>query len=118
MTHLEPWLAILVGGLYASAFYMMLRRSLTKTLIGLILLSNAANLLIFVAARVTVARPALIPEGLRVPEGAVADPLAQAFILTAIVIGFGVLAFALVLIHRAHEVLGVDDFDRLKDSEE
>ena len=52
------------------------------------------------------------------PEGLVADPLAQAFILTAIVIGFGVLAFAVVLIRRAHEVLDVDDFDELKDAEQ
>lgn len=112
-----PWLVLLIGGLYACAFYMMLRRSLTKTLIGLILLSNAANLLIFVAAGLRVGQPALIPEGLTEPLGMVADPLAQAFILTAIVIGFGVLAFAVVLIHRAHEVLRVDDFDRLRDSD-
>ena len=84
----------------------------------LVLLSNAANLLIFVAAGVTIGRPALVPDGLKVPEGLVADPLAQAFILTAIVIGFGVLAFAVVLIRRAHEVLDVDDFDELKDAEQ
>ncbi len=118
MSGIEPWLAVLIGVLYACAFYMMLRRSMTKTLIGLILLSNAANLMIFVAARVRVAQPALVPEGLSVPTTAVADPLAQAFILTAIVIGFGVLAFAVVLIHRAHEVLGVDDFDQLKEDVE
>lgn len=115
MSPAEPWLALVIGGLYASAFYMMLRRSMTKTLIGLILLSNAANLLIFVAARLTVGAPALVAEGALAPAGPVADPLAQAFILTAIVIGFGVLAFAVVLIHRAHEVLAVDDFNEVKD---
>ncbi|MAY26979.1 MAG: cation:proton antiporter [Polycyclovorans sp.] len=114
----DPWLVLLIGGLYSCAFYMMLRRSLTKTLFGLVLLSNAANLLIFVAAGVTIGRPALVPDGLQAPEGLVADPLAQAFILTAIVIGFGVLAFAVVLIRRAHEVLDVDDFDELKDAEQ
>lgn len=112
------WLALTVGGLYACAFYMLLRRSITKTIIGLILLSNAANLLIFVAAGLREGVPALIPVGARTAEGLVADPLAQALILTAIVIGFGVLAFAVVLIHRAHVVLEADDFDRLKDTDQ
>jgi multicomponent Na+:H+ antiporter subunit C len=111
------WLAITVGGLYGCAFYMMLRRSITKTVIGLILLSNAANLLIFLASGLTKAAPALIPTGETQPIGIVADPLAQALILTAIVIGFGVLAFAVALIHRAHEVLEADDFDDLKDTD-
>lgn len=109
------WLAISVGALYGCAFYMLMRRSMTKMVIGLILLSNAANLLIFVAGGLTEAAPAIVPPGAYAPEGLVADPLAQALILTAIVIGFGVLAFAVVLIHRAHEVLGEDDLDMLKD---
>lgn len=115
MSAVEPWLTIMIGGLYACAFYLMLRRSITKTLIGLILLSNAANLMIFVAARVRIAQPALIAEGATAPDGLTADPLAQAFILTAIVIGFGVIAFAMALIHRAHEVLEIDDFDKLQE---
>lgn len=118
MMAVTPWMVLLIGGLYACAFFMILRRSMTKTLIGLILLSNAANLLIFVAAGLRQAQPALIPAGATLPAGPVADPLAQALVLTAIVIGFGVLAFAMVLIHRAHAVLGVDDFDQLKDCEE
>ena len=100
------------------ALYLLGYSINTLTLFGLVLLSNAANLLIFVAAGVTIGRPALVPDGLQAPEGLVADPLAQAFILTAIVIGFGVLAFAVVLIRRAHEVLDVDDFDELKDAEQ
>jgi multicomponent Na+:H+ antiporter subunit C len=52
-----------------------------------------------------------------VPDGPVADPLAQALILTAIVIGFGVLAFAVVLIHRAYEVVRADDMDQMKDTD-
>lgn len=111
------WLALTVGGLYACAFYMLLRRSITKTIIGLILLSNAANLLIFVASGLREAAPPLVPVGVSAPDGLVADPLAQALILTAIVIGFGVLSFAVVLIHRAHVVLEADDFDELKDSQ-
>lgn len=114
---MEAWLALTAGGLYGCAFYMLLRRSIAKTMIGLIILSNASNLLIFVAAGLTRAAPALVPEGAKVPPHPVADPLAQALILTAIVIGFGVLAFAVVLIRRAHEVLAADDFDRLENLE-
>ncbi|WP_018404257.1 NADH-quinone oxidoreductase subunit K [Marinobacter gelidimuriae] len=49
--------------------------------------------------------------------GAIADPLPQALILTAIVIAFGVLAFAVVLIRRAYEVVGTDDLDQMKDTD-
>lgn len=110
-------MAFVVGGLYAAAIYMILRRSIVKLVIGLVLLSNAANLLIFTLADMSRGAPPLVPIGALQPEGAVADPLAQALILTAIVIGFGVLAFAVVLIHRAYEVVGVDDMDKMKDTD-
>lgn len=110
-------LALAVGVLYATAIYMMLRRSIVKLVIGLMLLSNAANLLIFTSAGLTRHAPPLVPEGTLLPSGAVADPLAQALILTAIVIGFGVLAFAVVLIHRAYEVVEADDMDQMKDTD-
>jgi multicomponent Na+:H+ antiporter subunit C len=113
----EIVMAFVVGGLYAAAIYMMLRRSIVKLVIGLVLLSNAANLLIFTAAGLTRGAPPLINVGEVLPPGISADPLAQALILTAIVIGFGVLAFAVVLIHRAFEVVGVDDMDKMKDTD-
>jgi len=111
---IETWMAVCVGGLYACAFYMLMRRSISKIMVGLLILSNAANLLIFTAGGLLEAAPALVEEGEHVPAGPVADPLAQALILTAIVIGFGVLAFAVVLIHRVHEVLGTDDLDAIE----
>ncbi len=114
---MESLMAIVVGILYATALYMMLRRSIIKLVIGLILLSNAANLLIFTAGGMTPAAPPLVPEGMLQPEGLVADPLTQALILTAIVISFGVLAFAVVLIHRAYEVVKQDDMDMMKDTD-
>ncbi len=114
---MEFLMASLVGILFASALYMMLRRSIVKLVIGLVLLSNAANLLIFTASGLGSGQPPLIPPGADVPVGAVSDPLAQALILTAIVIGFGVLAFAVVLIHRAYEVVGADDMDQMKDTD-
>lgn len=104
-------LALLVGGLYAIGLYVMLRRNAVKLIIGLVLLGHAANLLIFTAAGLTRGAPPLIPESATELRGAYADPLPQALILTAIVIGFGIQAFALVLIRRAHQVIGTDDVD-------
>jgi multicomponent Na+:H+ antiporter subunit C len=114
---MEALMAYVIGGLYAAAIYMMLRRSIVKLVIGLILLSNAANLLIFTAAGLTRGSPPLIPEGALAPDRAIADPLPQALVLTAIVIAFGVLAFAVVLIHRAYEVVKADDLDKMKDTD-
>jgi multicomponent Na+:H+ antiporter subunit C len=114
---METLMAIVVGILYAAALYMILRRSIVKLVIGLILLSNAANLLIFTAGGLTPGAPPLVPEGMTQPAGLIADPLTQALILTAIVISFGVLAFAVVLIHRAYEVVRQDDMDMMKDTD-
>jgi multicomponent Na+:H+ antiporter subunit C len=109
-----PWLAIVVGALFATGVYMMLRRSVVKLLVGIALLSHAANLLVFSAAGVVRGRPPIAEAGGgSLPAGATADPLPQALVLTAIVIGFGVLAFAIALAHRAHQEVGTDDLDRL-----
>jgi len=111
---LETLIAILIGILYAAGIYSMLRRSLMKLVIGLILISQATNLLIFDAAGLPRGRPPLVAEGVSVPAAPYADPIPQALILTAIVISFGVLAFVLVLMHRAHKSIGTDDLDEMK----
>ena len=111
----EPWLALVVGVLYATGVYMMLRRSVVKLLVGIALLSHAANLLLFSAAGVQRGRPPIVGDG--GAAGASADPLPQALVLTAIVISFGVLAFAIALLHRAHQETGSDDVDRLESPE-
>jgi len=113
----EPLMAFVVGALFACSIYMIMRRSIVKLVIGLILLSNAANLLIFTVSGMTRGLPPLIPAGMELPPGGWADPLPQALILTAIVIGFGVLAFAVVLIHRAYEVVGEDDLDKMRSTD-
>jgi multicomponent Na+:H+ antiporter subunit C len=114
---MEIVLAFVVGGLYAAAVYLLLRRSLVKLLIGLGLLSHAANLLIFTAAGLTRAQPPVIDAQSTTLSAPFADPLPQALILTAIVISFGVTAFALTLAHRAHQVVGADNLDRLKSTD-
>ena len=114
---MEPALAILVGLLVAASVYLMLARNVLRFLFGLVLLSNAANLTIFAAGRLTRAEPPLVPEGLAAPTDAVANALPQALILTAIVIGFGLLAFTLVLIYRGYTALGTLDSDRMRFAE-
>ena len=109
--------AFVTGAFYAAALYMMLRRSIVKLVIGLMILSNATNLLIFTGGGLVKGAPPLIEEGMTVPIGVIADPLPQALILTAIVISFGVLAFAVVLIKRAYEIIGVDDMNEMKSTD-
>ena len=111
---MELVLALLTGGLVAGGVYLMLRRNLVRLLFGLVLISNAINLLIFTSGGLTRGRPALLPVTPDVAQGAMANPLPQALILTSIVIGFGVLAFALVLAHRVHESAGSDDIDAIR----
>ncbi len=108
---MEVLLALVAGVLYASGLYLMLRRRLAQLIIGLGLLSNGSNILILSAAGVTRAKPPLIDAGMA--SGQFADPVPQSLILTAIVIGFGVLAFALVLAHRIQQSAGSDDIDMI-----
>lgn len=113
-------LPLVIGALYGMGLYMMLRRSMVKLIIGLALIGHAANLLIFVASSgqgLVRGGPPIVAQGDTVPRGAIADPVPQALILTAIVIGFGVLAFALVLFHRTYAAAGTDDLDALTTTE-
>ena len=108
---MEVWLALASGVLYTAGIYLMLRRRLAQLIIGLGLLSNGTNLLIFTAGGLTRAHPPLVSgtEETLVPP--YADPVPQALVLTAIVIGFGLLAFSLVMAHRVHSIVGTDDVD-------
>jgi multicomponent Na+:H+ antiporter subunit C len=108
---MELLLALASGVLYAAGIYMMLRRRLAQLIIGLGLLSNGTNLLIFTAGGLTRSHPPVVAEGTVTLEQPYADPVPQALVLTAIVIGFGLLAFSLVLAHRVHRSVGSDDVD-------
>lgn len=104
-------LPLIVGVLYTGGIYLLLRRSMVKVIIGLGLLAHAANLLIFTVGRLTRGHPPLISAGERALSEPFADPLPQALILTAIVIGFGLQAFAIILFKRAYQTVGTDDLD-------
>jgi multicomponent Na+:H+ antiporter subunit C len=115
---MTTYLAVIIGCLYAAGIYMILRRSLFKLILGLVLLAHGANLLIFTAGGLNrQAQAPIVPPGHSEPTRLSADPLPQALILTAIVIGFGVLAFTLVLFDRSYQTTGNDDSDDLGVSE-
>lgn len=114
---MEILLAILVGILYTAGVYMLLRRSIVKFIIGIIFLSNATNLLVFLASGITSGNPPFIDEGVT-QSAHMADPLPQALILTAIVIGFGIIVFTLALKYKFFELTGTDDLDQLKKTDD
>lgn len=100
-------LAILVGVLVAAGVYLMLRRDVIEVLLGLAIASHATYLLLIaMGGAPSGAKPPILEAG---PDGKplpVIDPIPQALILTAIVIGFGVLAFLMVQVIRAYEESG------------
>ncbi len=108
-------LAIVIGVLYTAGVYMLLRRSIVKLIFGLIFFSHATNLLVFLAGGLTKVKPPFIAEGELVAATGSADPLPQALLLTALVIGFGITAYALVLIYQFYKTTGTDDLDELKE---
>lgn len=89
-----------------------------KMIIGLILLGNGVNLLIFLLGRLTKGHPPVIDSNAKIFTEIYADPLPQALILTAIVIGFGLQSFAIILIKRVYQVLQTDDLDELNSTDE
>ncbi|MCA9307430.1 MAG: NADH-quinone oxidoreductase subunit K [Phycisphaerales bacterium] len=104
-------LAIAAGALYGAGVYLLMRRALTRIVLGLALLAHGANLLIL-AAGGAAGRPPFAGED---PAGA-ADPLPQALILTAIVISFATTAFLLTILvvtHRRTATLLVDELARI-----
>ena len=108
---MELMLSILVGILFGTAFYTMLRRSIVRLAIGLTLLSHAANLVIFTVSGVSREGPPIV-EGDQVrPAILAADPVPQALVLTAIVISFAMTALFLVVLLAARGFSGTDHVD-------
>ncbi|WP_299133705.1 NADH-quinone oxidoreductase subunit K [uncultured Amaricoccus sp.] len=113
---MEVPLSILAGLLVAAGAYLMMGGRTLPYLFGLTMISNAANMIIFAVGRLTYARPPLVPADATTITGA-ANPLPQALILTAIVIGFGLLVFALTLAYRSYHVLGTIEMDEARMAE-
>ena len=107
-------LSIAIAVLVGTGSYLLLKHDLIRVVIGMLLLSNGANLFIMSAGLSRGAAPIYpLPE-----DGAVADPLVQAMTLTAIVITFGVAALLLSLIYRVYIAHATLDTDSLAEAEE
>lgn len=104
---MEALIAIAVGLLTGCGVYLLLRARTFPVVLGLTLLSYAVNLFVFAMGRLTIGAPPIVA-GDRI---VMADPLPQALVLTAIVIGFGMTAFVVVLALRARADLGNDQVD-------
>jgi multisubunit Na+/H+ antiporter MnhC subunit len=118
---METALALTIGVLVAAAAYMLLARDLPRALLGFVLLGTGVNLAILAAGRVGTMAPPLVAPGAEALAAGAANPLPQALILTAIVIGFGLAAFALVLVMRAHAEFGsasAEDMDEAERADE
>jgi multicomponent Na+:H+ antiporter subunit C len=113
---MELILSIIVGTLYTAGVYMLLRRSILKFVIGIIIISNATNLLVFLASTPVGGKPVFVSEEVT-ETAAFADPLPQALLLTAVVIGLGVTAFTLALKYKFFESTGTYDLDVLKETD-
>ena len=107
-------LALALGTLFALGTFLVLRRDVVRVVWGVVLMGQAANVYL-----VTMGDPRpgelvpVIAHGAGGHGGTVTDPLVQALVLTAIVIGFGTTAFALVLTYRVYEEHGTIDLDEL-----
>lgn len=114
---MEASLALGFGALIAAGTYMLLARHILRMVLGLSLIAVAVNMLLFLAGGVGPEEPALIAAGAEVAAPGTANPLPQALVLTAVVIGFALLSFALVLAYRVQLALGVVDTDAMREAE-
>lgn len=104
---MELLMASAIGVLAASGLFLILRSRTFDVVLGLTLLSYAVNLFIFAMGRLAVGKPPI----LRPEVVSYADPLPQALVLTAIVIGFGMSALLLVVALRSRQDNGSDHVD-------
>lgn len=115
---METLLPILVGTLFAVGLYFILHRHLFKVILGIILFGLATNLFLFVAGGITRGGSAIIQQEHKTASEPYADPVPQALLLTAIVIGFGIQAFSIVLIRRVYMTFRSNNIDDLQKENE
>jgi multicomponent Na+:H+ antiporter subunit C len=106
-------IAIVAG----SGVYMILAQNVVRVILGVALLAASANILIFLSGRLTSELPPIIPIGADVLSPAAANPLPQALVLTAIVIGFALTSFAVTLAVKAYKSLGTLNSNAMHDAE-
>ena len=104
-------ISLTVAILFGTGSYLMLQRNLVRVVVGIVLISNAANLFI-IASGLSVGSPPILP----VP-GTASDPLVQAMVLTAIVISSSITALLLALVYRLYRAHGSVDIEELSRAE-
>jgi len=107
---MELLIALAIGTLTGCGVWLALRAHTFPVVLGLTLLSYAVNLFLFATGRLVVGQPPVIAAG-AAAVGQLTDPLPQALVLTAIVIGFAMTAFVIMLALRARAELGNDHVD-------
>lgn len=110
---MEVLMATIVGTLTAGGLFLTLKARTFPVVIGLTLLAYAVNLFLFSTGRLFVNQATIIQDGVT----QYADPLPQALVLTAIVISFGMTAFAIVLALKSYGEYKSDHVDGTKDEE-
>jgi multicomponent K+:H+ antiporter subunit C len=107
---MEAMLAIAIGLLFGCGVYLMLRARSFPVILGLTLISYAVNLFLFASGRLVMNAPPIIHAG----EAYYTDPIPQALVLTAIVIGFGMTAYIVTLALRGLSESGNDHVDMIE----
>jgi len=98
--------AFAIAAQMGCGIYLLLSRHVVRVVLGILLLSAATNLLIFVSGGLINTAPPVISAGSETLVDQAANPLPQALILTAIVIGFALVAFAAALVLKTYRALG------------
>jgi len=109
--------AFVAAGLFGCGLYMVLSRHVVRLVLGLSLLTTAVNLVLFQAGRIRTQQPPLILEGAE-RLGESADPMPQALVLTAIVIGFALTVILAALVLRAWRGHGTLRSDELRSAQD
>ncbi|MDK2841904.1 MAG: multicomponent Na+:H+ antiporter subunit [Anaerophaga sp.] len=116
---MELIIAIFIGFLYACGVYLLLRRSIVKLILGVFVLSNATNLIIFLSGGIQRNGISFIGEQAeKASLETMTDPLPQALVLTAIVISLGISAYILALKYKYFEKTGTHDLDQLSKTDQ
>ncbi|GMU68002.1 MAG: Na+/H+ antiporter subunit C [Steroidobacteraceae bacterium] len=108
---MEILFALAIGVLSGSGVWLVLRPRTFQVIIGLALLSYAVNLFIFGMGRLVVDKAPILADPAATDPALYADPVPQALVLTAIVIGFATTALLLVVLLAARGLTGTDHVD-------
>ena len=100
-------LVLIAAGLIACGVYLLLERSLSRVLVGLVMMGNGVSIAFLVASGPAGKAPIVTDES--VDATAYADPLPQAMVLTAIVIMLATVSFVLAMAYRSWQLTGHDD---------